>query len=53
MTTEDETPLPATETIRDRTHGTPILSHRYWDHIARVLFARRQYEHYGLPAEAV
>lgn len=50
MTTEDETPMPATETIRDRTHGTPMISHRYWDHIARVLFARRQNEHYGLAA---
>lgn len=45
-------PIPAVETIRDRSHGKPMVSHLYWEQIARVLMARRLNDHFGLPAHA-
>lgn len=40
-------PFPAVETIRDRSHGKPMVSHLYWDQLTRVLLARRLNEHFG------
>lgn len=42
-------PMPAVETLRDRSRGKPIVSHLYWEQIARVLLARRLNDHYGYP----
>lgn len=49
MDTTTETPIPAVETIRDRSRGKPIISHLYWDQLARVILARRLNEHFGFP----
>lgn len=47
MDTTPTDPIPAVETIRDRSHGKPMVSHLYWDQLARVLMARRLNEHFG------
>lgn len=49
MDTTTPDPIPAVETIRGRTRGKSIISHLYWDQLARVLVARRLNEHFGFP----
>lgn len=49
METRTEAPIPAVETIRDRSGGKPIISHLYWDQLARVILARRLNDHFGFP----
>ena len=45
-------PMERVETIRAQSGGKLITSTIHWDHMAAVLFARRQHEAMGEPETA-
>jgi hypothetical protein len=45
-------PMERVETIRAQSGGKMITTTIHWDHMAAVLFARRQHEAMGVPYPA-